>query len=144
MITVDFSNEKTYFGLLWGSVDTYNVLTFNNVTYVNGVKTITKVAQLTGSSVISNATGDQTVGGAVWLNMNFLNGFQFNQVTFTDSPSTASFEFASISTNTTNVQINGPGVSYSEPGIAVPEPAALALLGPGLAGIAWIRRRRSQ
>jgi hypothetical protein len=140
-ITADFTNEKTYFGLLWGSVDSYNVLTFNNVTYVNGVKTITQVAQLTGNSVISNANGNQTVGGAVWLNMDFLSGHDFNEVTFTDNPSDASFEFAAISTNTANVQLSGPGETYSEQGIATPEPGTMALFGAGLAGLAWFRRR---
>jgi hypothetical protein len=142
VITVDYSNEKTYFGLLWGSVDSYNLLTFNNVTTVNGVKTITQVAQLTGNSVLSGANGAQNVGGAVWLNMDFLNGNQFNEVTFTDSPTSASFEFAAISTNTANVVLSGAGVTYTEAGISVPEPGALSLFAAGLAGLFYSARRR--
>jgi hypothetical protein len=91
--------------------------------------------------VLSGATGAQTVGGAVWLNMDFLNGFSFNQVVFADTNNQVSFEFAAVSTNTTNVPIV-PGGAYDEPGITVPEPSSLAALGAGLCSLALIARRR--
>jgi hypothetical protein len=141
-ITINYSSEKTYFGLLWGSVDSYNSLIFNNVKTVNGVTTTTQVAALTGNSVLSGANGNQAVGGAVWLNMDFLNGFSFNQVVFADTNNQVSFEFAAVSTNSVNVPIT-PGGSYDEPGITVAEPSSLAALGAGLLGIAAIARRRS-
>ena len=145
-IIVNFNDEKTYFGLLWGSVDAYNSLVFNNVPTVNGVTTVPQVAALTGNSVLTGANGNQAVGGAVWLNMDFLNSNDYNQVVFSDIPSEASFEFAAISTNTADVPIvpTSQGGTYSQPGIstAVPEPASLALFGAGLAAIAVFSRRR--
>jgi hypothetical protein len=140
-ITVTFSNEKTYFGLLWGSVDSYNSLVFNNV---SSTGVVTQVAALTGSSVLTGANGSQTVGGAVWLNMDFLNGNDFNQVVFSDNPASASFEFAAISTNTANVPITpaSQGGSFNQPGINVPEPGSFALLSVGAAMCGVARRRR--
>lgn len=104
-----------YFGLWWGSVDTYNTITF--------LKDGTEVLSLTGSQVITPtaANGNQTAPSTN-LYVNFLGLDDFNQVMLTSTQ--YAFEADNMTVN------------------PVPIPAALWLLGSGIIGLVGIRKKQ--
>jgi hypothetical protein len=106
---------ELYFGLLWGSVDTYNTLEF----YDNN----TLIGSITGSDVNAFANGDQGAAGTFYVNIN--STVAFNRVVATSTEH--AFEIDNISFNQT---------------IPSPEPITLSLFGAGLAGLGLARRRR--
>jgi len=53
--TLTFGSAEKYLGILWGSVDTYNTLSFYNGS--------TLIGSLTGSQIQSDASGDQGANG---------------------------------------------------------------------------------
>lgn len=118
-VTVDFGQPLLYLGLLWGSIDGYNTLTFYDGDDVIG--------SFTGTDILAGANGDQGVNGTLYVN--FISDTVFNKVVATST--TNAFEF--------------DNVAYSE--IAptqhgVPEGGtALVLLGIGILGLAGVRRR---
>ena len=62
--------DVLYFGLLWGSVDTYNTLTF-----FDGA---TQVGSITGTQINASANGDQGSSGTFYVNVT--SDLVFNKV----------------------------------------------------------------
>jgi hypothetical protein len=115
-VTLSFSSPENYFGILWGSVDPYNTLSFYGA---NGL-----IQSLTGTQVLAGANGNQGVNGTIYENI-------WSSVPYTSVVATSSqyaFEF--------------DNVAYS----AVPEPTtiiagALLLLPFGASTIQVVKRR---
>lgn len=114
-----FTQTYNYFGLLWGSIDAYNSITF----LLNGLE----VVAFSGSDVInpSPANGNQTAPGT----NTYVNFFQLD-----------SFDSVILSSN---------GYAFESDNMAVaqiPEPSTLGLFAIGLIGVGLMgqRRRRSR
>ena len=116
--TLQFSGLQQYFGLLWGSVDGYNILSF-----FDG---LTTVGSITGSDAKLSPNGNQGVNGTLYVNINSDVGF--DRVVFTST--SKAFEFDNVAWAATRQD--------------VPEPGSLALLGLGLAGLAAVSRRKQK
>jgi hypothetical protein len=122
-ITIAFTSEQTAFAMLWGSIDS-----FNAVTFLQGTTTVGTVAGDDAATALGNgfeANGSQGAGGSGYVIVNSTTAF--NTITF--SSTTPSFEFAGI-------------VTSVDP-IGIPEPISLALFGAGLAGLGAVRWRRT-
>ena len=121
-VTLQLDGYNQYFGLLWGSVDAVNTLSF-----YDGA---TLLFTFTGHDVDGLANGDQGAAGTLYVNIN--SETPFDKVVA--SSSAYAFEFD-------NVALAVNPISLPETA-AVPEPGTLALLGLGLlAGIATRHRR---
>lgn len=114
--TLLFPILEQYFGILWGSVDTYNTLTFYNGANV--------VGSVTGSDVIAIANGNQGPDGTVYVN--FDSTLPFNKVVATSSQH--AFEF--------------DNVAFSSHPLDLPEPGTLGIMGLGLLAIVGLAIRR--
>ncbi|PZO20280.1 MAG: hypothetical protein DCF26_03755 [Burkholderiales bacterium] len=117
-IVINFTADQFYFGLLWGSVDpgNGNTMEFFN----NGLS----MGSLNGDDVTSTATGNQGAAGTFYVNIDLIGGF--DKIVFKST--SYAFEFDNIAWSATR---------------AVPEPGTIALLGLGLAGLGFARRRRA-
>src|ERR1035438_4266402 len=118
--TLTFGATEMYMGLLWGSVDSFNTLSF-----YNGA---TLVGTVTGSQVLASPNGDQGVNGTVYVNIN--STLPFDSVVATSS--LHAFEFDNVAYNKT----------------AVPEPTtmiagALLLLPFGASTLRILRKSRT-
>ena len=118
--TFTFDTPQTYFGLLWGSVDTYNSLALYSATG-------DLIATINGGDVEARASGDQGSNGTDYVNI-------FSDVAFTSvvlSSSQNAFEF--------------DDVAYDPPPPGISEPATLTLFGAALVGLVGLiyRRRRA-
>lgn len=101
-----FPGSQRYMGLLWGSVDTGNKLTF----YFGGVEQ----GFIMGTDVWSLANGDQGASGTFYVNIN--TAFTFDRVVATSSA--YSFEF--------------DNVAFAANPLGVPEPGEIGLFLLGL------------
>lgn len=115
-VDIAFDDGQRYIGLLWGSVDAYNTMTF-----YSGA---TLVGSITGADVLASPTGDQGLNGTVYVNIN--SDTAFDRVVFTST--SYAFEFDNLAWNSTP--------------IPAPEPASLVLLGSALLGLGVASRRR--
>jgi PEP-CTERM motif-containing protein len=118
-VTFAMPGPELYFGLLWGSVDTYNTLTFLNA-QGNSVGTIV------GTNVTANANGNQGAQGTFYVNIN------------------SSLPFTTVVASGGTFEIDNVAYNQSIP-TAVPEPSTWAwmLVGIGSLGGCTLRRRKS-
>ncbi|GFE60653.1 PEP-CTERM sorting domain-containing protein [Geobacter sp. AOG2] len=118
-VRVQLGALYNYFGLWWGSVDSYNTLSFYNGDML--------VASFTGADAISAsvANGNQTASSTN-LYVNFL-----------DLPLFDRFVMGS-----TNFAFEADNIAIGNSALPVPEPGTMVLLGIGLFAVATCCKRR--
>lgn len=123
-VALRFPGLETYAGILWGSVDGYNTLSF-----YNGA---TLVGALTGSDVTASPNGNQGVNGTVYVNVSATGDSAFDRVVATSGGN--AFEFDDVAFMDPVIQ------TLNQDPDPIPEPLSFGLLGSGLLALAFIRR----
>lgn len=118
--TFTLDGNYDYFGMFWGSVDTYN-----SIDFYDGASLVASFAGSDISPLIAN--GNQ----ASWQSNRFVNFF------FNDGESYDSFIL-----NSAGFAFETDNHAYGNQ-VSVSEPATLALLGLGLAGLGFARRKQA-
>ena len=121
-IVITFTNPQYSFALLWGSIDTSNSLTFNNVgdLQVTGTE-----VQAAAAGFVSN--GYQGSGGSAYVVVDTTTPF----TTVTATSGVVSFEFAGVA---------GSNLPFTP--TPAPEPRSTLILGLALMNMAVVLRRR--
>jgi hypothetical protein len=117
--TLNFEAPEEYLGILWGSVDFYNKLTFYDAS--NKV-----IGQITGEQVEPGAWGNQGVGGTYYVNINSTDPF----VKVVVNSGFNAFEFDDVA------------YSPTRQGTPVPLPDAQWLLATWLGGLGVMARKK--
>ena len=106
-VTLQFPTLETYLGILWGSVDGYNSLSF-----YDGA---TLIGTVTGSDVMASPRGDQGANGTAYVNITATGGSAFDRVVATSGGN--AFEFDDVAFNETISRLGGRSCSRThEPG----------------------------
>ncbi len=116
-VSLALPGSEKYFGLLWGSVDAYNTLSFYDASN-------TLIGTITGQNVTAAANGNQGASGTLYVNIN--STVAFSKVVA--SSTSRAFEFDNVAFDPTTT--------------AVPEPSSLALVGTGVLALGLARSRR--
>ena len=132
-ITIQFGSLETVLGLLWGSVDDFNTISF---------ATLDGPVSFTGALMPASA-GSQGFGGSFYTTITSSVPFSSVALSSTDY----SFEAASVvygtalpeSGNMSTGSTQGGALVY---GTALPEPGGLAVLGVGILGLGLALGRR--
>ena len=141
-ITITFPSPGIKsFAFLWGSVDQWNTITFHTA---NGSYSVSGdgLPQFTAYNIVG---GTSTTSELVKFELQSNSDPAWTSVTFSSCSSNATicgpaFEFDDIEWVTACP--NCPTVTLNSP-IPSPEPGSLMLLGSGLTGAIWRRRRRN-
>lgn len=139
-ITISYGQNQQYFGIMWGSVDSYNTVSFYNNDRL--------VEEVTGRDVVRSPDGNQAAKGTYFANFNFNGDNSFNRVVFASS--TPAFEFNMIAYSTQTQAITPAdaaklGKQDGPQTVSVPVNAAPVAGSPLLLGLAaWWRRRRNK
>jgi len=118
-----FSSLENYFGLYWGSLDSYNTITFLRDQGQIATFSGDAIADLTGLV----ADGDQQSPPSNRY-INFYLGAAF---------------YDEVILSTANFGFEVDNIAFGDPPVPVSEPGTLMLLGSALYGL-FIRRRRSE